>query len=444
MRSDLHWLVDVNANSPSGSRGLRVIFFAPSSPRGLMRGMVWAGLAFLVCLALIASVQAQATGILEGQVVNGTPGGAEPGAGLPVVLYVYQGEVERDTLEATTDVDGRFRFEGLDTDASLEYWPEVVYQDVSYGSAEPLQFDGQSASLSAALTVFETTDDDSMIRLDSVHIIAESFGQVLRISEIHFFGNSGERTYVGGGDGEDALHTTVFIPLPENAVGVAFGAGVADDRFVEVEGGLMDTEPVPPGPESSLAFFSYHLMVTGETVQVERRFAYPVTDLNMLVAQPGLAVSSDQLQSRGVELFQGQQYELYATQGLNAGTPLLLEFVPTADAGSAAMGGTPSSSGQAAVPAPGGGNQRLLLWIGVGLTAFALVGAVVYSLAAQRGPSVSVSAGARASDSRLTSPQAKRLLAKLADLEEDLESGRVNEATYEGQRAEIFEELRSL
>jgi hypothetical protein len=444
VRSDLHWPVDVNANSPSGGAARRATSFAPIAGRGLMWGMVWVGLALLVCLAWMASVQAQATGILEGKVVNGTPDGAEPGAGLPVVLYVYRGEVESDTLEATTDVNGRFRFEGLDTDATLEYWPEVVYQGVSYGSAEPLQFDGESATLTATLTVFETTDDDSMIRLDSVHIIAESFGQVLRISEIHFFGNSGERTYVGGGGGEDALQTTVFIPLPENAVGVASGEGVTAGRFVEVEGGLMDTEPVPPGTESSLAFFSYHLMVTGETVQLERRFAYPVTALNMLVAQPGLAVSSEQLQSRGVELFQGQQYELYATQSLSAGTPLLLEFVPTADAGSAATGGTLSSSGQGAIPAPSGGNQRLLLWIGVGLLAFALVGAVVYSLAAQRGPSISASAGALASDSRLSSPQAKRLLAKLADLEEDLESGRVNEATYEGQRAEIFEELRSL
>ena len=40
---------------------------------------------------------------------------------------------------------------------------------------------------------------------------------------------------------------------------------------MEVDGGLVDTEPVPPGSESSLVFFSYHLMVTGETVPLERR-----------------------------------------------------------------------------------------------------------------------------------------------------------------------------
>ena len=444
MRIGLYCPVDVNANSPGGSPSRRATSCSLLDGRGPARGIVWVGLAFLVSLALLVAVQAQTAGILEGQVVNGTPGGAEPGADLPVVLHVYRGEVESDTLETTTDTDGRFLFEGLDTDATLEYWPEVVYRDVSYSSAEPVQFDGESATLTATLTVFETTDDDSTIRVDSVHMIAESFGEVLRISEIHLFGNSGERTYVGAGEGEGAPKTTVFLPLPENAVGVAFGEGIAGDRFVEVEGGLMDTEPVPPGAESSLAFFSYHLMVTGETVQLERRFAYPVSSLNMLVAQPGLAVSSEQLQSRGIELFQGQQYELYATQNLDVGTPLLLEFMPMADAGDAATGGMPSSSGQGTVSVPSNGNQKLLLWMGVGLTALALVGAVVYSLVAQRGPSISASAGGVASNTRLSSPQAKRLLAKLADLEEDLESGRVNEVTYEGQRAEILEELRSL
>ena len=85
---------------------------------------------------------------------------------------------------------------------------------------------------------------------------------------------------------------------------------------METAGGVLDTEPVPPGQETAMAFFSYHLMVMGDAVSLERRFAYPVDSLNVLAAQPGLAVASDQLLSMGAESFQGQQYEFFVGQGL--------------------------------------------------------------------------------------------------------------------------------
>jgi hypothetical protein len=402
-------------------------------------GLVWVVLALLLSLTLAATAWAQGAGSLEGQLVNGTAGGAEVGAGIPVVLHVYQGETEIETQETTTGADGSFRFDGLDTGPDLEYWPEVLYQGAFSTSAEPYQFDGEQTVLSTMLTVYETTDDDSGIRLDSVHVIAESFGEVLRISEIHLFGNGGDRTYIGA-DGDGDQGTTVFIPLPENAVGLSFGEGVEEDLFIEVEGGLMGTEPVPPGTETALAFFSYHLMVTGESVPFERRFVYPVTNLNFLVAQPGLTLNSEQLQSRGLELFQGRQYEFYATQNLGPDTPLAIELVPLADAsGDTGTAGTLSSGGERMTGATPRGNQPLILWIGVGLTALAVVGAVVYSMVSRRPAAAAAGAVDLASN-----PKAQGQLAELADLEEAFEAGQVDESAYERRRAEIYEEIRSL
>ena len=309
---------------------------------------------------------------------------------------------------------------------------------VPFGSAEPLQFNDEVAALNTTITVYETTDDDSVIRLDSVHIIAESFGEVLRISEIHLDGNAGDRAYVGSRDGA-GQGETVFIPLPEQAVGVAFGEGAAADRFVEVEGGLASTEPVPPGPESSLIFFSYHLMVTGETVQLERRFSYPVTNLNMLVAQPGLSLKSEQLQSMGIELFQDRQYEFYVTQDLAADAPLVVEFVPVETAGGAGTSGMPPSSGQAVGGAGTRGNQRLLLWIGVGLAALAVLAAVLYPQVTRRVAHAPVSGPSLSKD-----PKARRLVAEIASLEESFEAGDLDGATYERRRSDLYEELRSL
>jgi hypothetical protein len=396
-------------------------------------------LVLAVVLALAVSVQAQGTGVLQGQVVNGTADGPEVGAGVPVVLHVFRGDTEVDSLETTTDGAGIFRFEELDTDASLEYRPEVLYLGVPYSSAAPLQFDGEGTALDAAITVYEITDDESTIGLESVHFIAESFGEVLRISEIHLFGNSGDRAYVGQA-GDDGRLTTVHIPLPENAVGLAFEQGGTDERFVQRGDGLMDTEPVPPGTETSLIFFSYHLMVGGETIPLERRFAYPVSDLNVLVAQPGLTLQSEQLEARGAELFQGRQYEFYGAQNLPSDTPLAMQFVLSPEAAGDQSGGSASAEGLLdSAGAPTRGNQQLLRWLGFALLGVAVVGVVVYSLSSRESASASVPAPELAAN-----PRAQRLLSDLADLEEAFEAGQVDEATYARQRAELRDELKSL
>jgi hypothetical protein len=68
-----------------------------------------------------------------------------------------------------------------------------------------------------------------------------------------------------------------------------------------------------------------------------------------------------------------------------------------------------------------------------------VVGVVVYAAAASQ-PTTS-----RASTRDLTSnPKARSLLIELADLEEAFEAGQLDEETYQRQRAEKYEALKSL
>jgi hypothetical protein len=396
-------------------------------------------LAFVVTLTLAVSVQAQGTGIFTGRVENGTPDGPAVGAGIPITLRVVQGDTQMNSLETTTDGDGGFRFEGLDTDTSLQHWPEATYSGIPYTSPDSFQFDDEGSPLEATITVYETTGDDSAVGLASVHFIAESFGAVLRISEIHLFENAGDRTYVGSA-GEEGQLATVFVPLPENAVGLAFEPEASQERFVPVDGGFVDTEPVLPGQETSMLFFSYHLMVGGDKVPLQRSFAYPVANLNVLVAQPGLTLQSDQLEARGPESFQGRQYDFFGAQNLATDAPLNMEFVPVAEvAGNEGL--EDPAAGELMNPAAGAvrGNQALLRWMGLGLVVLTVAGAVVYSVA--RGQPASTPSS---SPDLVTDPQARRLLTELADLEEAFEAGEVDGTAYEQQRAHIRGALKSL
>ncbi|HSJ56416.1 MAG TPA: hypothetical protein VLC95_04495, partial [Anaerolineae bacterium] len=339
--------------------------------------------AALIALALLAflvaapAATAQGSGVLEGQVVNGTQGGPAIGSGVNVTLRAFQNGIELNVQQAATGDDGRFRFEGLDTDSALEYWLEADYLDVNYAEQEPYAFAEGEETLSATVSVYETTTDDSTVRIGSVHMIAESFGQAMRVTEIHLLSNSGDRTFVGE-PGEGDTPFTVSIPLPDGAVGFALGEGMAADRFVEVEGGLSDTDPVPPGQETSMVFFSYHLMVTGDAVELEREFSYPVDILNILVAQPGLELESEQLESRGAQLFQGRQYGFFAATDLPAGSPVVMNLLPVAGADTAPSmpGAEPAPSASAGGPSDS--TQVALRWIGLALSLVAVVAAFVY------------------------------------------------------------------
>ncbi len=398
----------------------------------------WLALALLF-LTVSVPVLAQGDGVIEGRVVNGSSGGEDIGAGIIVTMRALRNDAIVDEFETRTDDGGGFRFEGLDTDPELEYWPETTYLDVPYTLLEPLQFGADQMAPDATITVHETTQEDSAISLDALHMIAESFGEVLRVTEIHLYGNSGDRTYVGrAGDAAPEIPTTVRIPLPDNGVGLALEQSETEPRYVEVEGAVLDTAPVRPGSETSLVFFSYHLMVTGDVVPLERRFAYAVADMNALVAQPDLSLRSEQLQSLGAETFQDRQYNLYVGSGLAAGDALIIEFLPVAGEGAASMPSGAETTAQTVTTGQTRGNQELLRWLGFLLVAVAAMGALVYPLVTTR---QTVTPEGRPVGQTSAS---RRLVSELADLHDEYEAGRLDEEEYARRRDELVEAIKRL
>ena len=401
------------------------------------------GLALVLALSLAvtataAGPQAQGSGVIDGQVVNGTAGGPAIGTGISVTLYLAQGDTVTGTLRTTTDSAGRFRFDGLATDPELSYWPEAVYLGVSYPITEAVVFEEGQKTQSVTLPVYETTDDDSQIAIDWSHVTVVSSGTILRIREVYLFGNRGDRTYVGRPDTQGRT-MTVGISLPAQAVGLTF-ADESAERMVQSGDRLLDTAPVPPGQETLFISYSYHLPVADGSVHMERSYDYPITVLNILLTQPGLALRSNQLLDGGLQSFGDQTFAVYTAVDLPAGDPLALDLIvePIEATGSTTEVEV-GPSAAVGVGKPVTDNQGLLRVLGLGLAGLAVLGAVLYPLlTAQRQlPAVPVSAPA-------SNPQARPLLAELADLQEAFEAGQVDEETYQRQRAEKWEALKSL
>jgi hypothetical protein len=111
------------------------------------------------------------------------------------------------------------------------------------------------------------------------------------------------------------------------------------------------------------------------------------------------------------------------------------------------MPASPAGGEQNVAGAPTRGNQALLRWFGFGLAILAVIGALVYpavsrqpALAGETGPSPRLRSG----QALAANPEARRLLAELADLEAAFEAGQVDGSTYEQQRAGKYEALKSL
>lgn len=399
-------------------------------------------IALLVVLPFWA-VEAQGAGILEGQVENGTPGGPDVGAGIPVTLSAFRDDLQVDEWETVTGAEGSFRFEGLDPDEELEYWLAATYLDVVFTTPDAYQFQAGEMTIQASATVYETTtDDDSGIGINLAVFRIQSMDSLLRVQESYYFGNSGDRAYIGRtGQLAGGQRATVRIPLPEDLFGLDLGLADGAAQAFEVEGAAVGAEPVPPGEGTSYLSISYHLPVPASgLVALERTLAYPIEAVWVLAAQPGLQLQSDLLLSQGVtELEDGQPVEFFVGENLAAGSSIVMELETDATGASSAMPGTSTAGAQGESAAAGRGHQKLLGWAGIGLVALMLIAAVVYPAASR--PLAAVPA--RRPDLR-REPRARRLVAELADLEDACEAGDLDQASYERRRSDIHRAIRSL
>jgi len=386
----------------------------------------------ILALALLASVAlAQGEGVIEARVLNGTGGGGSV-EGLAVTLHAFRGMMEElDPQTAVTDAQGRVRFEGLDTSPDITYVLSAAYADVEYDTL-PLSFDkdGQTM-LAAALEVYETTENPNeaaiRIRIEQMHVFVGFQDGAMSVGELHIFTNTGDRTFVGVEDSELGQRITLRFALPEGATGLRFQVGGEGNRYVTTEDGFADTEVVRPAA-SQQVLYGYTLNYDGvDTFDLVRPLLYPTANLNVLVPRVGVDVTSDQVELSEIRTIEGQVYLNLNGTDFAAGDQLSVHF-----------SGLQDSVSQVAAPdTPQEGLESK--WIALGLAALALAGGLIYPLLRGPGKAMPASQPVEPADVRLA-----RLLQAIADLDDALESGGLDEASYREQRQALKSEALAL
>lgn len=262
-----------------------------------------------------ADVDAQ-RGTISGTVLHGTAG-AQVEQGTIITLHIVEMTHDRHRYETALAADGTYQFTDVPIIPDSGYFVSMAYGDGTYNSQFAM-LTPDNPALTLDLTVYETTNDDSVIHvnmlLTQIDVVDDA---TLRIAQMISVTNNSDRLYVDrGADGQDV---SVRLPLPD---GVQLAAGNNMSRFMLADGVLYDTRPVLPGAD--------HRFTVTYTAPFDRRlvfsqsFPYPfVGSYEAYVDSALLRLESATAQTLNPQTSNGKTYAGIAyTSGFSPSAPI--------------------------------------------------------------------------------------------------------------------------
>jgi hypothetical protein len=382
-------------------------------------------LPFLAGLLAIAwaPVMQETSATVVGQVIFEAEDGTLP-ADLPVTLIVVTGMEAIEEYTGTVAADRTFRFDGLNIVPGATVLARIEYEGVPY-SSDPVEFEGEETEIDLSVTIHGTTDSTQAVGITQLHLFMVPFGDIIQVSEYYLVGNAGDASYVGTEDPETGERTTLTFSLPEGAVNLQFDGPGFGERFVELEEGFADTEPVPPGTTSAEVLFTYELPFD-VGMQVERSFDLPVSSVVILVNGTTVGLEGAAIFSDGMLETQMGPTLSYTAGPLAAGEPLAFTLV---EVDQASMDVPPASMGSGSgstTPAERNPAQE----IGIGLVAIGAAIGIVYLLWRAPGPGP-------------VPAQVRQQIHAIADLDAGFEAGQIPEKAYRDKRRALKREARA-
>jgi len=357
---------------------------------------------FILGLSASALAAEPGSGMLEGRIVNGTADGSSV-ADQDITLKTYLNNTEVDSTTTETDSEGRFVFDGLSTESGYSYEVTLVFQQAEYYS-EWLSFDVGEATKSVEVTVYDSTTSDEAIKVAMAHTIIYVGQDSLKVMEYLLFVNETDRTYIGSEEAATAEKgETLKFSLPKEATNLQYTLGLMECCIMSSEEGFVDTMPVLPGGRE--VAYSYEVNYDSGTYTFSRNVNYPTTRYDLLFQGSSIEVTSDQLAAEEPMDIEGTQFNHLSGSDLAPGDVLVVQ-----------LSGLTETS-----------NQWTVKWVALALVALTCGFGFIYLMRKKRLQPVSPE---DSFDQRRL-----RLLAELAQLDDDFEAGKIPEEVYRRLRA---------
>lgn len=371
-----------------------------------------AGLVSILSLSLPSAAAEDASGTIEGHLVNGTAGGSSV-ADVVVQLKTLVNFQETGTpVTAKTQSDGQFTFSNLSTSPNNSYTVTLTYQEAEYFS-DFIAFGQGETSRSANITVYDSTNSDAALKVTAAHTIISVGQESLNITVIYEFINDTDRAYVGSGEiMSTGRRKTLTFSLPAEATEIKYGDGLVEKYILPSHDGFIDTMAVTPTGRTVV--YAYKVPYSGSAYKFQQKLDYPVAQFGLLVQGKDIKITSGQLADQGpLDMGTGTPYLYLTGQNLPRG-----EIV----------------SATLSKPI----NQKIvIIWVAGALIVMIVGAGLAYRKFRGKSKAQPAKAGNKPAPRAAEGidQREQKLLAELARLDDDFAAGSIQEEAYRAQRA---------
>ncbi len=250
-------------------------------------------------------------GVIKGVVNNETL--KESVADIEIKLISFLGDIPREEFTSKTNSGGEYEFKELKWDRS--YVLSIVFKGVEYAT-DKLVFSPEQSVKTLDLPVFDISTDDSLIILDSSHVIIQIQGDRASVAELFVFENGANSVYIGSNDINDKKRETLKFNIPKNADAIQFHHGLSEDTVIIKEGELLSTLSVQPG--MSRIVFSYEIPITGKTI-INKKVNYLTNSQLILISDNGYEADITGLKGGESIAMKNESYFKWSGDDLNKG-----------------------------------------------------------------------------------------------------------------------------
>jgi hypothetical protein len=369
-------------------------------------------LALVLLLLTPQAVAAQSAtptgnGEISGSVVNGTSSGGNIDK-IDIKLAAYENNVETVVQSTQSNSDGKFMFTGIPTDSKYSYQVKAIYQQVEYFSS-PLVFETGQTVQSVEVEVFETTTESVPVSIMMSHAILNYSDGLIVVKEYYYFVSGSDRTYLGKVvDPASGRRETLKLSLPDGVTDFQGFYGLSDS-LVKTGSDLSFSAPLYPGTNEIV--YVYSIPCDSSSYTITWNIKYDTQRFDLLI-------SNEKIQARGADLKEepplnigGQSYQDYSSDSMAAGDKISVK-----------LSGLLATSQKSLVA---------FAWL-----AIIPVAAVVAYVVWQRRKKSSLAIVENKNDS-----VRQKILAEIAELDDQFEVGLMKEEDYAKLRSEKKQQL---
>jgi mono/diheme cytochrome c family protein len=363
-------------------------------------------------------------GAITGSISNGTAGGEVPPE-LKTTLFVFDSQFNSQRYETTSDAGGKFRFDGVAISPDFSYAVTVTYRERAFAS-EVIR--GDTASLDLPVTIYELTEDTSVLTITGLVYQINALGDGLQVAQVMIVKNSSDRLFTSNNEAQENQFASVVITLPPGAIVLGFPDN--QQRYVvsEDQKTVIDTAPVIPDEDHVIQIV--YLVPYETSAIIEQPLNYALEGpVRLLIRPDTVRATSEQLPSIGPQTVGDGTYSGYgATLTLDQGALIRFELN---GAGAATV---------SQIESPVVASNTLILLVIVALIVLVVIIGGFYSTYVRR-----ISKNPQADTPLLDKNRIiDSLVRQIAELDEVHDRGDINHDFYHHQRRQLKEQLAEL